>query len=106
MVNMYPHKLYVVPVGSSRNADGYVVSQEGKEQFIGACRLETQGKASQMIRDDGEQVYTSAVIYAHSVSGCVNTGQIVLVRDSIGRELIRKPVINSSKTQLHIRIWV
>lgn len=106
MVNIYPHKLYVVPVSSSRNADGYVVTSEDKEEYVGCCRLETQGKASTMVRDDGEQVYTSAVIYAPLSCGCVHSGQIVSVQDSCGCEILRKSVINSSRTQLHVRIWV
>ena len=106
MVNMYPHRLYVVSVSSSRDADGYVTSREGYETFLGNCRLETQGKASQMVRDDGQQVYSSAVIYAPRVDGCVCSGNLVSVRDAYGYELIRKPVINCSRTQMHVRIWV
>jgi hypothetical protein len=103
---MYPHKLYIVPVGSSRNADGYVVSQEQGEVFVGNCRLETQGRASQMTMDDGKQVYSSAVIYVHQACCCIDTGVLVSVKDSCGNELIRKTVINCSRTQLHARIWV
>lgn len=106
MVNMYPHRLYVVSVSSSRDEDGYVTSTEGYETFLGNCRLETQGKASQMVRDDGQQVYSSAVIYAPRVDGCVCSGNLVSVRDAYGDELIRKPVINCSRTQMHVRIWV
>lgn len=106
MVSMYPHKLYVVSVSSSRDADGYVMSQEGNETFLGNCRLETQGKASQMVLDDGKQVYVSATIYALRVDGCVCSGNLICVRDAYGNELLRKPVINCSKTQLHVRIWV
>ena len=106
MVSMYPHRLYVVSVSSSRDEDGYVTSNEGYETFVGACRLETQGKASQMVRDDGQQVFVSATIYAPRVDGCVCSGNLISVRDAYGTELIRKPVINCSRTQLHVRIWV
>lgn len=103
---MYPHRLYVVSIDSSRNEDGYVNTTEGYETFVGNCRLETQGKASQMAREDGTQTYVSATIYAQSVEGCVCSGNIVCVRDAYGNQLIRKQVINCSKTQLHTRIWV
>ena len=106
MVSMYPHKLYVVSVSSSRNADGYVVSSEGNETFLGNCRLETSGRASQHIADDGEQVYSSATIYMPRLNGSVGSGSLVVVRDSYGNELMKKTVINCSVTQLHARIWV
>ena len=106
MVNMYPHKLFVVSVDSSRDEDGYVNSEEGYENFVGNCRLETQGKATQMTKDDGTQTYVSATIYAQRVDGCVCSGNLICVRDAYGKQLIRKPVINCSKTQLHVRIWV
>lgn len=98
--------MYVVSVASSRDEDGYIVSSEGNEAFVGNCRLETQGRASVMTREDGTQVYVSAVIYAPSVDGCVCSGNLVAVRDAYGNELMRKPVINCSRTQLHVRIWV
>lgn len=103
---MYPHRLYVVSVASSRDENGYVNSTEGNEIFVGNCRLETQGRASQMTRSDGTQVYVSATIYAPKVDGCVCSGNIVCVRDAYGNELMRKQVINCSRTQLHVRIWV
>ena len=103
---MYPHKLYVVSVASSRDEDGYVNSTEGNEIFVGNCRLETQGKASQMTEKDGTQTYVSATIYAQRVDGCVCSGNLICVRDAYGNQLIRKPVVNCSITQLHTRIWV
>lgn len=103
---MYPHKLFVVSVASSRDEDGYVDSEECYESFIGNCRLETQGRASQMMKNDGTQTYVSAIIYAPRVDGCVCAGNLVCVRDAYGKVLIRKPVINSSFTQMHVRIWV
>ena len=106
MVSMYPHKLYVIGVSSSRDEDGYVTSNEGRECFVGQCRLETQGRASQMTKNDGTQVYTSAVIYSPRVDGCVCSGSLVVVRDGFGKQLLRKTVINCSKTQMHTRIWV
>ena len=106
MVSMYPHRLYIVSVASSRDEDGYVESQECFETFAGLCRLETQGRASVMTRDDGKQEYVTATIYAKDVDGCVCSGNVVSVRDAYGKELIRKPVINCSRTQLHVRIWV
>lgn len=106
MVSMYPHKLYVVSVISYRDDDGYVVSTEENETFVGNCRIETQGKASQYIADDGSIVYTSATIYAQKLNGQVSSGELVLVRDAYGNELIKKSVINSFVTQLHVRIWV
>ena len=106
MVSMYPHRLYLVSVSSSRDADGYIASTEGEETFLGHCRLETQGRASEMVREDGKQAYVSATIYASSLSGALTSGNLVSVRDSNGGELMRKPVINVSRTQLHTRIWV
>ncbi len=106
MVSQYPHRLYVVSVGSSRDVDGYVSSHEGMEVFVGNCRMETAGKANAVVRDDGTQTYVTAVIYAKSVDGDVTSGNIICVRDAYGNQLIRKDVINCSKTQLHVRRWV
>ena len=106
MVSMYPHKLYLVSVSSSRDADGYVESTEGSETLLGQCRLETQGKSSTLLSDDGVQMYTSATIYAPTFVGNIVSGSLICVRDSNGNTLIRKSVINSSVTQLHVRIWV
>lgn len=106
MVNRYPHRLYVVSVASSRDEDGYVTSTEGTETFVGNCRLETQGKATQMTREDGTQVYLTATIYAQRVEGEILSGNLICVRDAYGNQLMRKPVVNCSVTQLHTRIWV
>lgn len=106
MVGMYPHRLYLVSVSSSRDEDGYVTSSEGNEIFLGQCRLETQGKASQMTKEDGTQVYVTATVYLPRLNGEVQSGNLIVVRNAYGDQLMRKPVVNCSVTQLHTRIWV
>ena len=106
MVSMYPHKLYVIPVSSSRNADGYVVTTSTGEVELGDCRLETNGQGTQVFREDGSYVVCHHTIYC-PVSVCVPMSKaIVKVCDSYGNVLMTGEVVNSIKSQLHVRIWV
>lgn len=103
---MYPHKLYSVPVSSSRNSDGYVVSSEGAKSFLGNCRFESNGKEREIHYDDGSYTSNSGVIYAPASIGLVSSGDIIQVEDSYGNIVFKNAVVNCLRTQLHTRIWV
>lgn len=106
MVSMYPHKLYVISAGSSRDASGYVVTSSVREKEIGSCRLETSGQGTEVVREDGSYVVCHHTIYC-PVSVCAPKSKtLVKVCDGSGNVLMTGEVVNSIKSQMHVRIWV
>lgn len=103
---MYPHKLYSVPVTSSRNSDGYVVSSEGAKSFLGNCRFEPNGKERETRLPDGSYTTCGGVIYAPTTVVAASTGDIVQVEDAYGNVVFKGAVVTFVKSQLHARIWV
>jgi len=106
MVNRYPHKLYSVPVTSSRNTDGYAVSSEGTKSPLGECRFEPDGKERETRLTDGSYTSKGGVIYAPTTVGAAGTGDIVQVEDTYGNVVFKGAVVTFQRTQLHTRIWV
>lgn len=108
MVNMYPHKLYVVSAGSSRNASGYVVTSSIGEVSVGQCRLETNGRGTEVRREDGSFVVCHHTIYCpKSVCACgIKSKTLIKVCDGSENVLLTGEVVNIIKSQMHIRIWV
>lgn len=106
MVSMYPHKLYIVSVGSSRDSNGYVVSATESERLVGACRLETSGRGNRHYREDGTYVDCSHTIYCPTSVEAIASRSIVKVIDSNGNVLLKGEIVNCIKSQLHVRLWV
>lgn len=105
MVSMYPHKLYVISAGSSRNASGYVVTSTVRERLVGQCRLETSGRGTEVTREDGSSVVCHHTIYCPKTVCAIPSKTLIKVCNG-DCVILTGEVVNTIKSQMHVRIWV
>ena len=109
MVKQYPHYLFALTTGESKqDEDGFWSDDTSEISFLSMCREETDGRGSEVQTADGTYREYSSLIQIPKGSMIVEDGTSVFVSDNKDGSGVRikGKALKFDKGQLHSRLWV
>lgn len=108
-MNQYPHYLFCCNASESMLENGVWKDSESEWEYVGICRLEPDGRGTQISSAGGQWINVSSTIYL-PLSGkvAVELGTLLKVSsDAKGMDVIDQGTcLRFSRGQLNIRIWI